>query len=248
MLVEVSRPRHLVALVRRPGTRLACSVAESARIRAIRGPVAGPPEVLATSATSETCVSPHWHAKQARRPELSAGGVRRDLLTASTDGSSVRRWPSRTRFSCRLRVLPEGACATVSERCPVCVCAGQGGQCGECVGAPCGYRATGRPWGIGRRVRIRISLCGRTLARVSIRWSIEPVYASFRPHWQAVPCTRPRAKGPPEASPHHHILLDVAMQLLYTSKTSFARQRGRARSAAIVPFRRCIHETWLYPD
>ena len=47
-------------------TRLACSVAEFARIRAIRGPVAGPPEVLATSATSETCVSPHWHAKQVR--------------------------------------------------------------------------------------------------------------------------------------------------------------------------------------
>ena len=46
--------------------RLAFPVAEFARIRAIRGPGADRPEVLATSATSEACVSPHWHAKQVR--------------------------------------------------------------------------------------------------------------------------------------------------------------------------------------
>ena len=45
-------------------TRLACPVAEFARIRAVRSPVTGPPEVLATSATSETSISPHWHAKR----------------------------------------------------------------------------------------------------------------------------------------------------------------------------------------
>ena len=54
----------LVCLGLLTSTRLACMVAEFARIRAIRGSVGGPPEVLATSATSETCVSLHWDAKQ----------------------------------------------------------------------------------------------------------------------------------------------------------------------------------------
>ena len=40
--------------------RLACLVAEFARIRAICGALGHSPEVLATSATSETCVSVHW--------------------------------------------------------------------------------------------------------------------------------------------------------------------------------------------
>ena len=74
------------------GTRLASPVAEFARLRAIRGPVAGPPEVLATSATSETCVSPHWHAKQVRRPSRTRRperSVRGGLPTTSTDGNSV---------------------------------------------------------------------------------------------------------------------------------------------------------------
>ena len=60
-----------------PSTRLACLVAEFARIRAIRGVVDDPPEVLATSATSETCISPHWEAKQVHcRTVASLHGLR----------------------------------------------------------------------------------------------------------------------------------------------------------------------------
>ena len=50
----------------RTWTWLACLVAEFARIRAICEAIGHSPEVLATSATSKTCASVHWYARQVR--------------------------------------------------------------------------------------------------------------------------------------------------------------------------------------
>ena len=70
-------PRRRVCHCRPAGRQCAWSVAEFARIRAIREPIATPPEVLATSATSDMRASPHGHAKQvpASRPTVCAQGL-----------------------------------------------------------------------------------------------------------------------------------------------------------------------------
>ena len=106
-------------------TRLACPVAEFARIRAIRGPVAGPPEVLATSATSETRVSPHWHAKHVRRPPSTQERFlfqnRRMGPRMGTDGigssQSCSTCVARAQFGAHLLAAVPAARRT-ADRCP----------------------------------------------------------------------------------------------------------------------------------